>query len=428
VHKRVRALQDKLSRAAKQSLDRRFGALYDKLYREDVLWASWHRVRAKRGAPGIDGQSLDEIEEQIGVEVFLSKIAEELRGRRYRPQAVRRCWIDKPGRADKRPLGIPVIRDRVVQMAAKLVLEPIFEANFLSCSYGFRPGRDAHMAMRAIRSAITFDRQTEVIDLDIRGYFDNIRHEILMDLIQRRVSDPRMLKLIRGWLRAGVLDAGEYIEPDGLGTPQGGVISPLLANIYLHAFDKMYALSGLPGTLVRYADDVVILVHRNGQGVLAQVRGMLGRLGLELHPEKTRVTTAARGFDFLGVHFRLCRVRKRGAKLKHSCRIWPSNRSVARLKQKVNKTVGRRYGQSLEAMIVELNPILRGWHNYHTRVQPEVKRLRNLNQSVRERLRIFLKRKHSDQARGYRRVSGDLLARLGLFQFGRSPCFNGNGC
>lgn len=258
---RVRALQDKLSRAAKQSLDRRFGALYDKLYREDVLRESWRRVRAKRGAPGIDGQSLDAIEEQIGVEVFLAEIAEELRSQRYRPKAVRRCWIDKPGRPEKRPLGIPVIKDRVVQMAAKLVLEPIFETNFLSCSYGFRPGRDAHMAIRAIRSAITFGRQTVVIDLDIRGYFDNIRQDILMGLVQRRVSDPRMLKLLRGWLRAGVMDAGEFIATDGLGTPQGGVISPLMANLYLHSFDKMCALSGLRGTLVRYADDAVILVR-----------------------------------------------------------------------------------------------------------------------------------------------------------------------
>jgi RNA-directed DNA polymerase len=428
MRKKVRALQDKLSRAAKQSLDRRFGALYDKLYREDVLWESWRRVRANRGAPGIDGQSLAWIEEEVGVEVFLGEIAGELRSQRYRPKAVRRCWIDKPGRAEKRPLGIPVIKDRVAQMAAKLVLEPIFETNFLSCSYGFRSGRDAHMAIRAIRSAITFGRQTVVIDMDIRGYFDNIRHDILVDLVQRRVSDPRMLKLIRGWLRAGVMDAGEYIKPDGLGTPQGGVISPLLANIYLHSFDKMFALSGLPGTLVRYADDAVVLVNRDGRAVLERVRRMLSRLGLELHPEKTRVTTAARGFDFLGVHFRLCRVRKQGARLKQSCRIWPSDRSMVRLKQKVRQTIGRRYGQSPEEVIAELNPILRGWHNYHTRVQPEPKRLRRLNQFVRERLRIFLKRKHSDPTRGYRRVHGDTLARLGLYQLGRSLCFNGNGC
>jgi group II intron reverse transcriptase/maturase len=424
---RVRALQDKLSRAAKQSLDRRFGALNDKLYREDVLRESWRRVRANRGAPGIDGQSLDAIE-RIGVEVFLGEIAEELRGQRYRPKAVRRCWIDKPGRPEKRPLGIPVIKDRVVQMAAKLVLESIFETNFLSCSYGFRPGRDAHMAIRAIRSAITFGRQTVVIDLDIRGYFDNIRQDILMGLVQRRVSDPRMLKLLRGWLRAGVMDAGEFIATDGLGTPQGGVISPLMANLYLHSFDKMCALSGLRGTLVRYADDAVILVQGNGRDVLERVRGRLGRLGLELHPEETRVTTAARGFDFLGVHFRLCRVRKQGARLKQSCRIWPSDRSVTRLKRKLKETIGRRYGESLEDMVGELNPILRGWDNYHTGVQPEPKRLRSLNRFVRERLRIFLKRKHSDPTRGHRRVPDDLLARLGLYQLGRSLCFTGNGC
>jgi len=425
---RVRALQRKLYRAAKQTLDRRFGALYDKTYRKDVLEEAWKRVRAKRGAPGIDGQSIDAIEREIGVERFLAGIAEELKSQRYRPRAVRRCWIDKPGRSEKRPLGIPVVRDRVVQMSAKLVLEPIFEANFLPCSYGFRPKRSAHMAMRAIRSAITFKRQTTVIDLDIKGYFDNIRQDILLDLVQRRVSDPRMLKLIRGWLRAGVMDAGEYIKPDGLGTPQGGVISPLLSNVYLHAFDKMFQLSGIPGTLVRYADDAVILVRGNGRKVLEQIRRMMGRLGLELHPEKTRVMHAAKGFDFLGVHVRLCRVRKPDAKLRHSCRVWPSDRSIARLKQKVRGVIGRRYGQSLEELIEELTPVLRGWSNYHTAVQPEAKRLRRLNGFVRERLRIFLKRKYSDATRGYRRVSGNRLARLGLFQFGGSWCFNGNGC
>ena len=212
VRSKVRALQSTLSRAAKQSLDRRFGALYDKIYREDVLWVAWERVRANDGAPGVDRQSFDEIEKEIGVEAFLKEIAEKLRAQRYRPLPVRRCWIDKPGKPEKRPLGIPVIRDRVIQMATKIVIEPIFEANFLPCSYGFRPKRSAHMAIRQIRSAITFRRQTIVIDADIKGYFDNIRHDILDELIQRRISDPRVLKLIRGWLRAGVLDDGDWIE------------------------------------------------------------------------------------------------------------------------------------------------------------------------------------------------------------------------
>ena len=425
---KVRALQSTLSRAAKQSLDRRFGALYDKIYREDVLWVAWERVRANDGAPGVDRQSFDEIEKEIGVEAFLKEIAEKLRAQRYRPLPVRRCWIDKPGKPEKRPLGIPVIRDRVIQMATKIVIEPIFEANFLPCSYGFRPKRSAHMAIRQIRSAITFRRQTIVIDADIKGYFDNIRHDILDELIQRRISDPRVLKLIRGWLRAGVLDDGDWIESNGLGTPQGGVISPLLANIYLHSFDKMFEMSRIPGTLVRYADDLVVLLHGNGEQTLERIRRMLGRLGLVLHPKKTRVVRAEEGFDFLGVHFRLCRVRKRNAKLKQSCRLWPSDRSIQRIRQKVKKVIGRRFGETLEEVIARLNPVLRGWSNYHTAVQPETKRLLHLNHYVRERLRIFLKRKYSDQSRGQWRALDNLFARLGLYQFGRALYFVGNGC
>ncbi len=415
----VQALQDKLSHAAKQSLDRRFGALYDKLYRRDVLEEAWRRVRANKGAPGIDEQSFEYIEEEIGVEAFLDEIGQALKTKTYRPLPVKRCWIEKPGKPEKRPLGIPVIKDRLVQMTGKLVMEPIFETNFLPCSYGFRPERDAPMAIREIQRIITFQGRTVVVDADIRSYFDRIPQKPLMNLVKRRISDPRMLKLIKGWLQAGVMDGGVYIEPDGLGTPQGSVISPLLANIYLHAFDKMWQQSKLPGTLVRYADDFVILLHPkiDPQWILTQIRGMLGRLGLELHPEKTRVTRAKDGFDFLGVHLRLCRVRKPKAKRKYSCRIWPSERSMQRIRQKVRDVIGRRFSQALEEMIKELNPVLRGWGNYHIRARGERRRLRKLNNFVRERLRIFLKRKYSDQTRGSRRLHGNLLVRLGLFQF-----------
>ncbi len=414
---KVRLLQDKLSRAAKQSLDRRFGALYDKLYREDVLWTAWQQVRVNRGAPGVDRQSIEHIEEVVGVEAFLAEIGEELRQKRYRPQAVRRCWIDKPGKAEKRPLGIPVVKDRVVQMAAKLVLEPIFEANFLECSCGFRPGRNAHTAIKKIRSAITFGGQTVVIDADIKGYFDAIRHDILLRLVQKRVSDPRMLALIRGWLTAGVMEEGRHVRTS-TGTPQGGVISPLLANLYLHCFDVMFTESGIPGTLVRYADDFVILVHLNGEKVLAKVRGMLGRLGLELHPAKTRIVSADEGFDFLGIHLRRTPTKSPRARMKHVTRLWPSDRSLQRVREKIKETFGKKYGTSLEEIVGQLNPVIRGWNNYHTAICPVRERLLKLNYYVLERIRIFLKRKYSDESRGYRRVHGELIARLGLCQFG----------
>jgi group II intron reverse transcriptase/maturase len=418
--RKVQALQSKLSHAAKQSLDRRFGALYDKIYRKDVLWVAWRRVRSNKGAPGIDGQSIEYIEEVIGVEAFLEEIRDELHAKWYRPQAVRRCWIDKPGKPEKRPLGIPVIKDRVIQMATKLVIEPIFETNFLSCSYGFRPGRSTHMAIDAIHKTITFKSQTVVIDADIVGFFNNIRQDILLNLLRRRISDPRVLKLIRGWLEAGVMDGAEYIQPDGLGTPQGGVISPLLSNIYLHSFDKMFRMSGIQGTLVRYCDDFVILLRGNGKKVLERVRQMLSRLGLELHRDKTRVVNARQGFDFLGVHFRLCRTTRRAAKLKWYCAVWPSDRSVKRIKDRVREVIGRRYFMSLEEMIDNLNPVIRGWNSYHMRVGPVIstKSIKRLNGFIRERIRIFLKRKYDDRSRGSRRVHNNLLVRLGLYQFG----------
>jgi group II intron reverse transcriptase/maturase len=424
----VKDLQDTLSRAAKQSLDRKFGALYDKIYRSDVLWEAWKRVKQNHGAPGVDEQTIEYIEEVIGVVPFLKELQEELRTQDYEPEPVLRHWIPKPGSPDKRPLGIPIVRDRIVQAAAKLVLEPIFETNFLNFSYGFRPGRSTHDAIDAIRRAVTFERQYIVIDADITKYFDSIRKQLLMELVGRRVNDPRVIKLLWKWLDAGVMDNGEYFKANESGTPQGSVISPLLANCYLHAFDKMFQMSGICGTLVRYADDFVILLRSSGQAVLDWVSRKLARLGLKLHPDKTRIVHAKEGFDFLGMHFCLRPVKKRGSRLKYSCRLWPSDRSMQRIKARIREVIGRQYSRSLEEMIKRLNPIIRGWNNYHTRIRGDQKRLRYLNWFVRDRLRIFLKRKYDDPSRGTRRVSDNVLIRLGLAQFGRSLSVNGNGC
>ena len=414
---KVQDLQARLSRAAKQSLDRKFGALYDKMYRRDVLMEAWRRVRANKGAPGIDEQDFEAIEQEIGVRTFLKDIRRKLKERRYKATPVKRCWIKKPGKSDKRPLGIPIIRDRVIQMACKLVIEPIFEANFLECSYGFRPGRSAQMAILKIVQVVSFLKQRVILDADIKGFFDNVNHDILLRLVRRRISDPRVLALIEGWLRAGVMEAGRFHETNEVGTPQGGVISPLLANIYLHSFDKMFAQSNLPGTLVRYADDLVIMVWRKGYLVQKQVEQMLKRLKLTLNPEKTRVVNAKDGFDFLGEHFRLKWIR--GPKTRHHqhCRVWPSDRSMQRIREKVRKTVGRRYGMKLEELIAELNPVLRGWDNYHKAADAQRKRIVRLNGFVRDRLRIFWKRKHNAETRGLGRLSGATLAKLGLYQF-----------
>jgi RNA-directed DNA polymerase len=415
--RKVQVLQSKLSRAAKQSLDRRFGALYDKIYRRDVLREAWKRVRANKGAPGVDEQDFEWIEQEYGVCRFLDEIRRELKRQRYRPKPVKRCWIDKPDKPEKRPLGIPVIRDRVVQMCSKLVIEPIFETNFLACSYGSRPKRSAKMAILKIQRAITHAKQTVIIDCDIKGFFDNVDHRILLGLVRRRISDPRVLKLIGGWLRAGVMEDGKYTPPDGTGTPQGGVISPLLANVYLHSLDKMFAQSDLSGTWVRFVDDIVIAAWGGGQHILKRLRQMLGRLKLELSEEKTRVVTAEEGFDYLGVHFKLCPVTSPGKKLAKACRLWPSDRSMQRIREKVRMKIGRHYSKSLEEMIDELNPILRGWHNYHKAVDPYPRHILKLNGFVWDRLRIFLRRKYNDDTRSCRRLRGGLLASLGLYQF-----------
>jgi len=421
VHMRVHALQSKLSSAAKRSLDRKFGALYDKVYREDVLMEAWLKVRANRGAPGVDRQDFDEIEQVVGVTTFLAEIREELRTYRYRPKAVLRCWIDKPGKPDKRPLGIPCIKDRVIQMAVVSVIEPIFETNFLNCSHGFRPGRSPHTAIDAIRRGIVFDHLTTVIEGDIVGCFTNIRHDLLLKLVTRRIGDKHLLRLIRAWLKAGVMEEGVYQESGDAGSPQGGVISPLLSNIYLHSFDKMFEQSGIKGMLVRYADDFVVLLQGDGVRVKQLVRRMLERLGLTMHPEKTRISDARKGFDFLSVHFRTQPVRKQESRIKEYCVLWPSDKAVQRVKEKVRGIIGRRYHFSLEEIIKELNPLVRGWSNYHRQhgsTRAHRRRFCRLDWFVYGRLRNFLKRKYHDQTRGTRRISGNVPARLGLVQFG----------
>src|SRR6266487_3084819 len=324
---KTRELQRALYRAAKASATRRFHALYDKVYREDILASAWGEVKANAGAAGVDEQTIDVIE-QRGVEGFLADIARELREGRYRAHAVRRVWIPK-AEGRERPLGIPTVRDRVVQAAAKLVLEPIFEAGFRDSSYGFRPRRDAHQAGEPIRQAVN-QGMSWVVDADIEAFFDRISHAKLMELVERRVCDRRMLKLLRKWLKAGALEGG-VVTPTDQGVPQGSVISPLLANVVLHELDRLWEDHCRHlGQLVRYCDDFVILCGTEGQARegLRRVRLVLSRLGLTLHPTKTRVVFVGdgrEGFDFLGFHHRKVAWRKRGRKyLQH----WPSRRAM----------------------------------------------------------------------------------------------------
>lgn len=412
---KVQQLQRRLWAAAKRSPKRRFHALYDHMTRGDVLAEAWKRVRANKGAAGVDGQTLVAVE-QYGVERFLEDLGVALKEGEYRAEVVLRRYIPKAdGR--KRPLGIPTVRDRVVQMAAKLVLEPVFEADFLPCSYGFRPKRSATMALETLRKQGAKGGHW-VLDADIHDYFGSIDHDKLLKLVERRVCDRRMLKLLRQWLTAGVME-DSTVTATVRGTPQGGVISPLLSNIYLHVLDTMWTRHSAPhGTLVRYADDFVVMCKTKSQCERAEerVRVILARLGLELHPEKTRkveLLDGKAGFDFLGCHLHKRMsgaIWKREGKRLYFLNRWPSQRSMQRIRQRVKELTGRRRcHDDLRVVITDLNPVLRGWGEYF-RTGNAAKRFNQLDSYVHERLRgLRVKRKgrnlRAGEADGWTRES-----------------------
>lgn len=418
----VRALQRALYRSAKQDSDRRFHALYDKCFRMDVLWQAWGDVRSNGGAPGVDGQTLEDVEE-TGVRAFLEDIAAQLRAKQYRPAPLRRVHIPKPGQpGQSRPLGIPVVRDRVIMAAARIVLEPVFEADFLPVSFGFRPKRSAIDALDVVRAEVN-RRAWWVLDADVSNCFGSIDHDALMLQVERRVVDGSMLKLLRAWLRAGVLEHGAVLATAS-GTPQGSPISPLLANVALHMLDQEWQRSGRHlGVLIRYADDFVVVcaTRQRAEEAMRRAGSILGQLGLRLHPDKTKIVHLARGadgFDFLGFHHHLVESWKwRGRWYLHR---WPSDRAMTSIRSKIRELTNPRNTYADIGYVVDrINRRLRGWANYFRRGN-SARKFADVDTYVHERLMIWMSHKHGLQRRrNWSRFDHEWLHSIGVYRLER---------
>lgn len=421
---RVRDLQRTLYRAAKADPNRRFHALWDKLFRRDVLAAAWAKVRARGGAAGIDRITLATVE-QYGVDRLLDELAADLRAKRYRPLPGRRVWIPKPGTDERRPLAIPTVRDRIVQAAAKIVIEPIFEADFRPSSFGFRPRRAAHDALQVLLDEAWRGRRW-VVETDIASCFETIPHDRLIAAVERRVVDQSLLKLLRAFLRAGVMEQGA-VHRAVSGTPQGGVISPLLANVYLHVLDVAWETKGT-GVLVRYADDLVVLCRTEAEAAAALdlLRVLLAELGLVPKEAKTRIVEVREGgdgFDFLGFEHRW--IRPRGLRHRHITFLarWPSRKAMAHARDRLRDLTARsRLRLSVEVVVGEVNAFLRGWAGYF-RYGNSSRHFHLISQHARRRLAIFVAGR-----RGWSTAHGWVVARrsdwLGLLSLDgtvRSP-------
>ena len=404
LNERAQQLCEKLYFAAKKSKTRRFHQLYDKVYRMDILRDSWNIVKRNRGCAGVDGMSIGDVI-VYGQENYLQELHELLFDtHKYHPRKIKRVYIPKAN-GKQRPLGIPVVRDRIVQTATKILLEPIFETDFLECSYGFRPGRSAHDALEMIRTW-TNKGYRYVLDADIRGYFDNINHEKLLEFVHMRISDRKILKLIRKWLKCGIVGE-EEIKENQIGTPQGGVISPLLANIYLHEFDKFWIQqTQVEGKLVRYCDDFVILFasREDAELGLELIKTKMAELNLELNTEKTRIVDMSggkEGFDFLGFHHR--RVMSPRYEKRYTLK-WPKKAAVNKLKQEIREILGVRaiLNLSLEEVVAKLiNPTLSGWTNYF-KYGNSSKAFNQMDSYVHERLAIWWSKKHQKSGRRWK--------------------------
>ena len=425
---KVRKLQRTLYTAAKQRPDNRFHALYDKVLQEDFLAHAWDLCRSKRGKPGVDGVSFERIEAD-GIADWLLALQEDLRNETYKPSPVLRVMIPKPGGVGQRPLGIPTIRDRVAQMAVKLVLEPIFEADFDEAAHGYRPKRDALGAVAAVQQALREGR-TDVLDADLAQYFDTIPHRELYQCLLRRISDRKMLRLLKMWLKVPIAetdDRGHRRLTGGkkskCGVPQGGVISPLLANIYMHRFIKAFRKYDLATTygaqLVNYADDFVVLCRTSVQRVYERVSRWMTQIGLQLNARKTRTLDAwCTPFDFLGYTF--------GPQYAHGTSrrhlgTTPSKKSVSRFRDKVRQLLASGNHDPRENVIAALNRKIRGWAKYFQFGRVTAVR-KGLDAYVVDRVRAFLRRRSKTAARGITEYSYDYIRdQLGVLSMSALP-------
>lgn len=399
-NEKVRVFQRKLYRASKANPKRKFAVLYDKVYDANFLMRAWQDVKANKGSAGIDDTTIQDIED-YGVDKLIGEVQALLKEKKYKPKAVLRVYIPKPdGR--KRHIGIPTVVDRVVQTAVKLVMEPIFEADFADFSYGFRPKRSAHEALREIYKWVNFGCQW-VVDADLKAYFDTIPHDKLMWLVQERITDKSVNKLLKMWLKAGVMEEGK-VSYSELGTPQGGVISPLLANIYLNALDRFW-INNQFGTdrkhdahLVRYADDFVIICNRNPEKYFEIAKQRLNRLSLTVNMEKTRIVNTSEGFDFLGHSFIRAKSDKSG---KYKTYYYPSDKAMKAIKSSVKEVIIHSRHRNLPDIVADLNPILRGWGNYFKTGNAK-ERFTEIDNYVTVNLAVMLRKKHKKRGKGWR--------------------------
>lgn len=413
---KVRELQRTLYRAAKADPGRRFHALYDKVYRRDVLERAWEQVRRNRGAPGIDQTTISDVE-RYGVPRLLDELAADLKGGSYRPLAARRVWIPKPGSAERRPLSIPAVCDRVVQAALKTVIEPVFEADFLPCSFGFRPKRGPHDALQVLIDEAWGGRRW-VVESDISPCFEKIPHDRLIQAIEERICDRHVLKLLRALLRSGVMEDG-VVRGSVTGTPQGGVVSPLLANVYLHRLDRAWQTEGT-GVLVRYADDLLVMcrTRQEADRALEALGAILADLGLRLKASKTRTVhlrEEGEGLDFLGFHHRWVRAESRRHRHVRFLARWPSDKAMQHARDRIRELTDRsRLLLPVEEIVGDVNRLLRGWAGYF-RYGNSARHLDKIRDYALMRMALVVaKRHHRSRAYGWSVVAFQSPNQLGL--------------